>query len=61
MEDQLDVHLTDDELLAEIALVTNLIVAATASDQPLAQERIDVLLGVGPPQVPSQRHPHPDH
>jgi len=46
MDDQLDVPLEDVELLAEVELTTNLIIAASASDQPLSQEDIDKLLGV---------------
>ena len=46
MNDQLDVPLEDAELLAEVELTTNLIIAASASDEPLSQEEIDRLLGV---------------
>ncbi len=46
MNDQLDVPLEDAELLAEVELTTNLIIAASASDRPLSQEDIDRLLGV---------------
>jgi hypothetical protein len=51
VNDQLDVPLEDAELLAEVELTTNLIIAASASDEPLSQEEIDRLLGVaGKPQ-----------
>ncbi|HSV39437.1 MAG TPA: hypothetical protein VLI04_11825 [Nocardioidaceae bacterium] len=46
MDDQLDVPLEDAELLAEVELTTNLIIAASASEQRLSQEDIDRLLGV---------------
>ena len=46
MDDKLDVPLEDAELLAEVELTTNLIIAASASDEPLSQEDIDRLLGV---------------
>lgn len=48
MNDQFDVSLTDDQLLAEVELVTELIMAANASDGPLSQARIDSLLGLEP-------------
>jgi hypothetical protein len=57
MDDQLDVPLEDAELLAEVELTTNLIIAASASDGPLTQVEIDGLLGVAvaPPQIPEQQ------
>lgn len=48
MDDQLDVPLEDAELLAEVELTTNLIIAASASAQPLSEAEIDELLGVPP-------------
>ena len=48
--DPLNVPLEDAELLAEVELTTNLIIAANESDAPLAPE-IDQLLGV----IPAQR------
>ena len=61
MGDQFDVRLTDEELLAEIELVTDMIVAAKASDSSLPQDRIDGILGIEPPHVPGQRRPRSDH
>ena len=48
MPDPFDVALSDDELLTEVELTTNLIVAATASDERLSTEEIDQILGVTP-------------
>ncbi len=58
--DQLDVPLEDSELLAEVELTTNLMIAASGFDRHLSQDEVDALLGVGkastsghviPPQV----------
>jgi hypothetical protein len=58
--DQLDVPLEDSELLAEVELTTNLMIAASGFDRHLSQAEVDLLLGVGegpasghviPPQV----------
>ncbi len=46
MEDQLNVPLEDAELLAEVELTTNLIIAASESDASLPQDEIDRLLGL---------------
>jgi hypothetical protein len=46
MDDQLNVPLEDAELLAEVELTTNLIIAASESETTLAQADIDRLLGV---------------
>lgn len=46
MHDQFDVTLEDDDLLDEVELTTSLIIAASESDEPLSQARIDELLGV---------------
>lgn len=48
MDDQFDVRLTDDDLLTEIELMADLIVAAAASDGPLSQAQVDAMLGVKP-------------
>ena len=48
MEDQLNVPLEDAELLAEVELTTNLIIAASESEASLPQEEIDRLLGLEP-------------
>jgi hypothetical protein len=54
VDDQLNVPLEDAELLAEVELTTNLIIAASESDQTLAQDEVDRLLGLEPPTIPSQ-------
>jgi hypothetical protein len=52
MNDQLDVPLEDAELLAEVELTTNLIIAASESESTLSQQEIDRLLGLGGPAEP---------
>ena len=51
--DPFDVSLVDGDLMGEVELTTQLIVAATDSEGPLPQAEIDRLLGVTP--VPRQR------
>jgi hypothetical protein len=51
MHDQFDVSLEDAELLREVELTTNLIIAASESEKPLSTEEIDEILGV----IPSAR------
>jgi hypothetical protein len=46
--DPFDVALEDSDLLVEVELTTNLIIAATASDGPLPADEIDRILGVVP-------------
>ncbi|GAA4820177.1 hypothetical protein GCM10025786_29600 [Nocardioides caeni] len=46
MMDQFDVTLEDGDLLVEVELTTNLIIAASASDERLSAEEIDRILGV---------------
>lgn len=46
--DPFDVALEDSDLLVEVELTTNLIIAATASDGPLPPDEIDRILGVVP-------------
>ena len=48
MNDQLDVTVHDAEVLAEIEMMTNLIIATSESEGPLPQVRIDEILGVAP-------------
>ena len=48
MADPFDVALEDSDLLREVELTTNLIIAATASEGPLPVEEIDRILGVVP-------------
>ena len=46
MHDQFDVSLEDSDLLVEVEMNTNLIIAASESDDVLTQEQIDAILGV---------------
>jgi hypothetical protein len=55
MDDQLNVPLEDAELLAEVELTTNLIIAASESDAALPQEEVDRLLGLESPSIPTQK------
>jgi len=48
MHDQFDVSLEDAELLREVELTTNLIIAASESEEPLSSDEIDEILGVEP-------------
>ena len=48
MSDPFDVSLEDGDLLAEVELTTNLIIAASESDEHLTREEIDRILGVHP-------------
>ncbi len=48
MADPFDVALEDSDLLVEVEMTTNLIIAATASDGPLPLDEIDRILGVEP-------------
>lgn len=50
MHDQFDVTLEDADLLGEVELTTNLIIAASESDDHLSTDDIDRILGVVPPQ-----------
>ncbi|HET7173639.1 MAG TPA: hypothetical protein VFI30_05105 [Nocardioidaceae bacterium] len=49
MSDELDVDVHDSEVLAEIEMMTNLIIATSESEGPLPQQRIDEILGVSAP------------
>ncbi len=55
MRDQLDVPLEDSELLEEVEMVSNLILAASENEEPLEQAAIDRLLGVGDPEAEDRR------
>lgn len=46
MHDQFDVTLEDSDLLGEVELTTNLIIAASESEEPLSTDEIDQILGV---------------
>ena len=48
MHDQFDVTLEDVDLLGEVELTTNLIIAASESEGHLSADRIDEILGVRP-------------
>lgn len=48
MHDQFDVTLEDQELLREVELTTNLIIAASETDEHLSLDEIDQILGVVP-------------
>jgi hypothetical protein len=60
VDDKLNVPLEDAELLAEVELTTNLIIAASESDKTLSQDEVDALLGLSSPNtapIPTQnRH-----
>ena len=51
MHDQFDVTLEDSDLLGEVELTTNLIIAASESDVRLAPDEIDRILGVEPDET----------
>jgi hypothetical protein len=44
--DQFDVSLEDSDLLGEVELTTNLIIAASETDEHLTAAEIDEILGV---------------
>ncbi|GAB2779211.1 hypothetical protein GCM10027020_35860 [Nocardioides salsibiostraticola] len=46
MHDQFDVTLEDSDLLGEVELTTNLIIAASECEGPLSAAQIDRILGV---------------
>jgi len=46
VHDQFDVTLEDSDLLGEVELTTNLIIAASEADERLTDEEIDRILGV---------------
>ena len=48
MADPFDVALEDSDLLSEVELTTNLIIAATASEGPMSVAEIDRILGIEP-------------
>lgn len=48
MHDQFDVTLEDADLLGEVELTTNLIIAASEADDHLSDAEIDEILGVVP-------------
>ena len=48
MHDQFDVTLEDSDLLREVELTTNLIIAASEADEHLSMAEIDQILGISP-------------
>ena len=46
MYDQFDVTLEDADLMSEVEITTNLIIAASECDGPLSPEQVDAILGV---------------
>jgi hypothetical protein len=58
VNDQLDVTVHDNEILVEIDMMTNLIIATSESEEPLSQQRIDEVLGVAPTIPRARQHPH---
>jgi hypothetical protein len=48
VHDQFDVTLEDADLLREVELTTNLIIAASETEEHLSLEEIDQILGVVP-------------
>jgi hypothetical protein len=52
MDDRLDVQPHDENVLEEIELISNLMIAASEATGPLAQAAIDTILG-----VPAQHRP----
>ncbi|GAA4129935.1 hypothetical protein GCM10022215_43090 [Nocardioides fonticola] len=46
VQDQFDVSLEDADLLGEVELTTNLIIAASEVDEHLSQAQIDEILGL---------------
>jgi hypothetical protein len=51
MDDRLDVQPHDEEVLEEIELISNLMIAASEASGPLSQSMIDTILG-----IPAQRN-----
>ena len=56
MHDQFDVTLEDQDLLREVELTTNLIIAASETDEHLSLEEIDQILGVARTAAGRVRH-----
>lgn len=53
MQDQFDISLEDSDLLVEVEMTTNLIIAASEHDGPLSATEIDAILGI----IPGPRQP----
>ena len=56
MHDQFEVTLIDTELLTELQLTTDLMIAANTSTSPLSTQKIDCILSVDPvkPRSPDE-------
>lgn len=59
VDDQLNVPLVDAELLEEVELTTNLIIAASEADAILSQAAVDDLLGLEEGTVVELTRPFP--
>ena len=62
MDDQFDVSLEDDDLLNEVELTANLMVAANQAERHLTKAEIDEVLGISsriPPRRPGTEQPAP--
>jgi hypothetical protein len=59
MDDQLNVPLEDAELLAEVELTTNLIIAASEAEATMPQDEVDRLLGIEVHAEEEPQHPIP--
>ncbi len=46
MSEQVDVRVHDENVLAEIELTSDLMIAASEHDGPLSQEQVDTILGL---------------
>ena len=46
MKDRRDVRVHDEDVLAEIELTSDLMIAASEQDKALSQEQVDAILGV---------------
>ncbi len=58
MDDRLDVQPQDEDVLEEIELISNLMIAASEASGPLPQTAIDTILGIlgpAPPRVASRQ------
>jgi hypothetical protein len=47
VNDRSDVRVHDEDVLAEIELTSDLMIAASEQDSALTQEQVDAILGVG--------------
>ena len=54
VQDQFEVTLEDVDLLGEVELTTNLIIAASESEAHLSTAEIDAVLGVEPAEDPAE-------